>query len=284
MYNTFCFGTHDFLRIQKKLMKRDMAGTMKRRYGKRLLSLLLPMLLGLALIGCGKEEEVTSEVIVEQDYIGPVATNTIRVDRNGKITEIAVEDYSEIQYNLKELERFIREEIRAYNRKKGVDKVAFLQIREEGTVIKTAISYTDLEAFNDFNRMNVKLSVYSAETADRVAEEEAKQHAVEDEEKKELSETELAEAGYDPSTLDEDAQTVIEEKAVEATFTDANGNTVSSDAISANENMMIVTDEKLAVEAADGKLLYTNNHAAISDGVARTDGEGTAIVVLFLGI
>ena len=284
MYNTFCFGTHDFLRIQKKLMKRDMAGTMKRRYGKRLLSLLLPMLLGLALIGCGKEEEVTSEVVVEQDYIGPVATNTIRVDRNGKITEIAVEDYSEIQYDLKELERFIREEIRAYNRKKGVDKVAFLQIREEGTVIKTAISYTDLEAFNDFNRMNVKLSVYSAETADRVAEEEAKQHAVEDEEKKELSETELAEAGYDPSTLDEDAQTVIEEKAVKATFTDANGNTVSSDAISANENMMIVTDEKLAVEAADGKLLYTNNHAAISDDVARTDGEGTAIVVLFLGI
>ena len=263
-------------------------GKVKRiRFRIQFFTLFLAALISVSLVGCGKEEEATSEVIVEQEYIGKAATNTIRIDRNGKITEIAVEDYSDVQYNLKDLEKYIRDEVKAYNREKGIDKVSFLQIREEGTVVKTAISYTDMEAFNDFNRMDVKLSVYSAETANRIAAEEEKQRAQAnpDEEKHELSEAELAEAGYDPSMMEEDdIQAAVEEKAVVAVFSDGNGNTVNSDAISANENMMIITKEKLAVEASDGKLLYTNSHAVISEGIARTDGEGEAIVVLFLGI
>ena len=58
---------------------------------------------------------------------------------------------------------------------------------------------------------------------------------------------------------------------------------MGADSIDAKQKMMVVTDEKLAVETPDGKLLYTNKHASIKENAAVTDGQGTAIVVLFLG-
>ena len=246
----------------------------------------LMLTLGLLLLasGCGKKEEETTEVIAEQDFIGTTNENTIRLSQSGAVTEIAVEDYAEVNYKLDELEKYIREQVSSFNQEKGVDKVSFLQIREEGTVIKTAISFSDIETYNEFNRMDVKLAVYNAATADQIAAEEEKQHAVE-EEKKAVSETELAEAGYDASNMQqEEIESMVEEKAVKASFTDPSGNTVGSDAIDANENLMIITDEKLAVEAPDGTIRYANKHAVFENGAAHTDGEGTAILVLFLGI
>ncbi len=252
--------------------------------GRKRLSLVSILLLAVFLTfsGCGKKEEET-EVIAEQDFIGTAAENTIRLSQSGSVTEIAVEDYSDVDYKLADLEKYIRDEVAAFNKKKGVDKVSFLQIREEAGVVKTAISFNDIEAYNEFNHMDVKLTVYSAETANKIAADEAKQHAVE-EEKRGLSEAELAEAGYDASSMEQqEIDSIVEEKAVTASFVDPAGNTVGADAIDANENLMIVTDEKLAVEVTDGSVRYINSHAVYEGNAAKTDGEGTAIVVLFLG-
>ena len=257
---------------------------MVRKMRRNCLALLLMFSLVLPLAACGKKEADTTEIIKEQDFIGTTSENTIRLSQNGAVTEIAVEDYADVEYKLPDLEKYIRDQVAAFNREKGVDKVAFLQIREEGTVIKTAISFSDIETYNAFNHMNVQLSVYNASTADQIAAEEAKKHAVE-EEKRELSEAELAEAGYDASSMEqEEIDTMVEEKAVTASFRDPSGNTVNSEAIDANENLMIITDEKLAVEVPDGALRYANSHAAFEGNAAHTDGKGTAIVVVFLGI
>ncbi len=244
----------------------------------------LLLCLAFALCGCGKKEADT-EVIEEQDLIGTTAENTIRISENGAITEIAVEDYTGSTYKLTEIRQFIRDEVAAFNQKKGVEKVSFLQIRDDQGIVKTALSYSDINSFNEFNQMDVRLTVYSAETANQLAEEEKQKHEVTStEEKRELSEAELAEAGYDPSQMEkQDIDSLVEEKAVTATLTDGNGNTVNADSLDANEKMMLVTDEKLAVELTSGKLLYANQHASIRDNTAKTDGQGTALVVLFLG-
>ena len=246
-------------------------------FSKAVLLLLLIAMLS----GCRKD--VASEEVPDQDYIGSVSENTIRIDSDGKILEIAVEDYSGVDYNVGELKTYIQKEINAFNKEKGVDKITFLQIRNEGKTVKTAISYSDLSSYNAFNHTDMKLTVYSAETANKNAEKEAPKPE-QQEKKKELSEAELAEAGYTADLLEgEEIQSVVEEKAVVASFTDVNGNVITSDAIDVNQNMMLITDEKINVEVEGGKLLYAGNHAKLTDGIAKTDGEGTAIIVLFLG-
>ena len=244
--------------------------------------LVLLLLLVLALSACGKEEE--PEVIPEQDHIGGVKTNTLRISASGALTEIAVEDYSGTQYQLADIEKFVRSEIDSYNKEKGVEKISFLQIRDDNGIVKTAIAYNDITAYNEFNHVDLKLTAYNSKTADSIAAEEAEQHAV-TEEKKELSEAELAEAGYDASSMDQqEIEDLVEDKAVTATLADEKGNKVASDAIDANEKMMLITTEKLNVVLEDGKVLYTNDHAVVDGTAAQTDGEGKAIVVLFLGL
>ncbi len=252
----------------------------------RTLTILMVWVMVLTFSSCGKKEEVTTESIpVETDYIGTTSRNTIRIDASGGVLEIAVEDYTGIEYKIEEIKAYIQGEVDAYNRKLGVNKINFRQIMNEGNVVKTAISYTDLETYSDFNRMSVKLQNYNAATADRIMAEEAEKTRVEKvTTEHEISAAELAEAGYDPSELTtEQVEEAATEKVV-ASFTDENGGTVISDKIDANGNMMLITDEKLTFELASGKFLYTNEHAALMDGAVRTDGSGTAIIVLFLGL
>ncbi len=253
-----------------------------KRFRKNCISVLLMLSLIAVLCACGKKEEATEAP--EQDFIGSASENTIEISQSGRILEIAVEDYSGVTYKASELRGFIQGEIDAFNKEKGAAKISFLQMKQEGDLVKTAISYNDVSSYNAFNHVDLKLTVYSAQTANQVAAEEAKRYAAAEPEKKTLSEAELAEAGYDASSMEQsEIDSLVEEKAVTATFSDAGGNKIGSDAIEVNENMMLVTDQKMNVRLEGGKLLYVNDHATIRDGIASTDGEGTAIVVLFLG-
>ncbi len=256
---------------------------MKHQVKKNCIAVLLGITMLVALASCGRKKEEATEA-PDQDYIGSVSENTIILNQSGRIMEIAVEDYSGLTYKPEEVKSFIRNEIDTFNREKGAVKVSFLQMKQEGDVIKTAISYNDIASYNAFNNLDMKLTVYSAETANKVASEEAKKRAAA-EPKKEISDAELAEAGYDASSMEEsEKESLVEEKAVTAAFKDGSGNAVGSDAIDVNENMMLITNEKLNIRLEGGKILYGNDHAEVKEGVARTDGEGTAIVVLFLGI
>lgn len=264
---------------------------MKRRL-RPALSLILIPIMALSFSACGEDQQkqtqevTTAEVIPEKKYIGDTNRNTIRLSPDGGVLEIAVEDFTGVTYELEDLKSFIQTEVDGYNQKIGVNKISFREIIQEGNVIKTAISYSDLDAYNTFNRMSVKLSSYDPATANQIAAEEAKKREAEESSTKAtISDDELAEAGYDPAEMGEqDIAELVEEKSVTATFSGLTGDTVASDTIDSNENMMLVTDEKLAVELEKGKLLYVNPHASFSEGAAVTDGEGTAVIVLFLGL
>ena len=253
-----------------------------------LLRFAVLLILLLVLSGCGEKEVPTTEAPPpEKEYIGDTARNTIRLSGNGNVLEIAVEDYTGVDYDIEKLKNYIQSEVDSFNRTQGVNKVNFREIRKEGDVIKTAISYTDLDAFNAFNRMSIRLVPYDPAEADRIAKKEAKKKEAEittEEKKPVISETELAEAGYDPSELEQQEIQETVEQEITAVFTDETGKTVASDAIDPTQNMMLITDDRIALELESGKLLYTNAHAELRDGAATADGSGTAIIVLFLGI
>ena len=253
-----------------------------------LLRFAVLLILLLVLSGCGEKEVPTTEAPPpEKEYIGDTARNTIRLSGNGNVLEIAVEDYTGVDYDIEKLKNYIQSEVDSFNQTQGVNKVNFREILKEGDVIKTAISYTDLDAFNAFNRMSIRLVPYDPAEADRIAKEEAKKKEAEittEENKPAISETELAEAGYDPSELEQQEIQETVEQEVTAVFTDETGKTVASDAIDPTQNMMLITDDRIALELESGKLLYTNAHAELRDGAATADGSGTAIIVLFLGI
>ena len=277
--------------IELNMVEKRMMIDKEKKNGCRnrgLLRFAVLLILLLVLSGCGEKEVPTTEAPPpEKEYIGDTARNTIRLSGNGNVLEIAVEDYTGVDYDIEKLKNYIQSEVDSFNRTQGVNKVNFREILKEGDVIKTAISYTDLDAFNAFNRMSIRLVPYDPAEADRIAKEEAKKKEAEittEENKPAISETELAEAGYDPSELEQQEIQETVEQEITAVFTDGNGKTVTSDAIDPAQNMMLITDDRIALELESGKLLYTNAHAELRDGAATADGSGTAIIVLFLGI
>jgi len=266
----------------KELKKKKM----NRRYiSIKIFPLFLAMLMA-CLTACGKKEEPTT-AMPEKEYIGNTARNTVRLSSHGNVLEIAVEDYTGVTYNIEELKTYIQSEVDAYNKSVGVNKVSFREIRQEGDIVKTAISYSDLDAYTEFNRMAVTLSSYNAAEADRIAEEEAARFKAEEdtEAPPQISDAELAEAGYDPEQMDQSQmEQLTEAEKVTAVFYGPEGNQVASEKIDSSQNMMLVTTEAISVELEDGRLLYVNEHGKFSDNSIITDGEGTAVIVLFLGM
>ena len=275
---------------KKEKQNRKMNRNMNRKMNRRSISLkVFPLFLAMMmafLTGCGKKEEPTT-AIPEKEYIGDTARNTVRLSSHGNVLEIAVEDYTGVTYNLDELKTYIQSEVDAYNKSVGVNKVSFREIRQEGDIVKTAISYSDLDAYTEFNRMSVTLSSYNAAEADRIAEEEAAKYKVEEDtgEAPQISDAELAEAGYDPEQMDQtQIEQLTEAEKATAVFYGPEGNQVASEKIDSSQNMMLVTTEAISVELEDGKLLYVNDHGKFSDNSIITDGKGTAVIVLFLGM
>jgi len=275
---------------KKEKQNRKMNRNMNRKMNRRSISLkVFPLFLAMMmafLTSCGKKEEPTT-AIPEKEYIGDTARNTVRLSSHGNVLEIAVEDYTGVTYNLDELKTYIQSEVDAYNKSVGVNKVSFREIRQEGDIVKTAISYSDLDAYTEFNRMSVTLSSYNAAEADRIAEEEAAKYKVEEdtEEAPQISDAELAEAGYDPEQMDQtQIEQLTEAEKATAVFYGPEGNQVASEKIDSSQNMMLVTTEAISVELEDGKLLYVNDHGKFSDNSIITDGKGTAVIVLFLGM
>jgi len=261
---------------------------MKFKKWGRLFPVLLLLLMGLTSCGRNNEASTTAATEVrEKDYIGETARNTIKLSPDGNVLEICVEDFSSVSFEEEELKDYIRSEVDGYNEKLGVNKISFRQMKIEGNIVKLAISYSDLDTYASFNRMSVKLSSYNAGEADRIASEEAAKHKAEERktEAPAISDAELAEAGYSAEDLEipstgEDK----EDENVKAVFTSSSGKKVDSDEIPSGENLMLVTDERIAVELESGQIQYVNQHATFQDGAALTDGDGTAVLVLFLGI
>ena len=257
------------------------------RLGLSIASLL--MLSGCSLFNKQEEEEVKPGVN-NASTIGDIDTNTLKLSMNGSITEISCENYKEANIDVSSLEQHVKTEIDNYNSERGASKISLVEYKEENGVVKTAIQYSDLDTYNEFNNTDYTLSLYSVAEVDRIAKEDVKKNAVKkvyisDTNLDDISEEELAAAGY---TLEEikakqeeekKAETATETDAV-ATLTDASGNVSESGDITDTSLMMLTTNSDVNIAINSGTVLYVNRYAEIiNDTTADLKGNGTAVVI-----
>jgi hypothetical protein len=99
--------------------------------------------------GCNKKK------LFGEDYIGDVNTNTMTVNEDGSILEIACQDFSGVTYDISGLEDTIKSEIEDYRTKNGETddnaSVELLQYENEDGFVRAAIRYSNLDSYNRFN-------------------------------------------------------------------------------------------------------------------------------------
>ena len=271
-----------------------MINSIKTKSYTKYICLVLIMTLIMGLTACGKKKD--DGPVEKISVIGDVNETTLKLNANGSVIEIACEDFAhtEAAIDTSTLEDFIKSEIDKYNAEAGGNKITFLEYQNENNFVRTAIQYIDIDTYNSFNLMELAMSEFNKEAADKIVKDEqasltdaAKSIDMEEmseEEKAELEE-ELAGAGYnlediESGLLDETASEGDAEELV-ATFTDAStGSVVKSDEITDSSYMMIITDEPMNYYINGGKIVYYNkNCELVNETTVKVSGEGKAVIV-----
>ena len=102
------------------------------------------MMVALLTTGCGKKQDKT-------DYIGEIRENTINLNEDGSIREIACQDFSDTTYDISGLKDEIKAQIEKYASGDKKDAVKLLQYKEENRLVRVAIDYASLADYNAFN-------------------------------------------------------------------------------------------------------------------------------------
>jgi hypothetical protein len=91
----------------------------------------------------------------DEDYLGDIRTNTMTINADGSVLEIACQDFSGVTYDISGLENTIRSEIEDYRTKYGETEdnasVKLLQYENQNGFVRVALKYTNLESYNKFN-------------------------------------------------------------------------------------------------------------------------------------
>ena len=271
-----------------------MINSIKTKSYTKYICLVLIMTLIMGLTACGKKKD--DGPVEKISVIGDVNETTLKLNANGSVIEIACEDFAhtEAVIDTSTLEEFIKSEIDKYNAEAGGNKITFLEYQNDDNFVRTAIQYIDIDTYNSFNLMELAMSEFNKEAADKIVEDEQASltdaakgidmEEMSEEEKAELEE-ELAGAGYnlediESGLLDETASEGDAEELV-ATFTDAStGSVVKSDEITDSSYMMIITDEPMNYYINGGKIVYYNkNCELVNETTVKVSGEGKAVIV-----
>lgn len=114
----------------------------------RICEMVMMVLLVSLLTGCGS---------VAKDY----HENTLIINRNDSVIEVAVEDFQNSQVKQEELETYIKGQIDAYNETNG-KKIRMQSMDcEDLSQVRLVLSYTDMDSYNGFNEQNCVLKEYA---------------------------------------------------------------------------------------------------------------------------
>ena len=159
-------------------------------------------------------EPLTEEAYVAPSLLGDTAENTLVFRSDGTLMEISVEDYNGTDIDVSGLETYIKDSITEYNSSNGANRLSMLEYEERDGVVRTAIQYSDINTYNNFNMVDILIDGYDKDAADEVAQAEAearlKAKPVVKVEELEIDEEALAEAGY---SLDDIETGAIEESS-----------------------------------------------------------------------
>ena len=112
---------------------------------KKILAYILIAVCAFSISACGVGKK-------EEDYIGMTKTNTITLNEDGSIREIAREDFSGVNFDTSNLKNDIKAEVEEYCTNHGENTVKFLQYKNTADIVRVALDYKSLEDYNRFNQ------------------------------------------------------------------------------------------------------------------------------------
>ncbi|MBQ9232946.1 MAG: hypothetical protein IJ167_02770 [Lachnospiraceae bacterium] len=112
------------------------------KFRKKILVLIMSVLILCLACACGKKKE---------NYIGDINENTITINEDGSIREIACENFSDTSYDISGLKDDIKSDIEKYCGSDKKDAVKLLEYKEDSKIVKVAIDYKSLDDYNAFN-------------------------------------------------------------------------------------------------------------------------------------
>lgn len=117
-----------------------------KKYKKmRIIVLNISILVLLFLVACGKKEE---------NIIKDIKVNTLTINKDNSILEIACEDYNKSGIKTKDIKQYIEDAVNQYNESNGKDCIEFLEYDEENDFVRVALNYNDISHYNKFNNTN----------------------------------------------------------------------------------------------------------------------------------
>lgn len=90
--------------------------------------------------------------------VDDTTTTTIYVAKDGKITSIIVEDFSEKYYDQAEMTAMINSEIADFNSAHGADSVVLNSVSVDNMIAKVSITYENCDVYSEFNKEELYVS------------------------------------------------------------------------------------------------------------------------------
>lgn len=90
-------------------------------------------------------------VACNQNNPEKIGATTLSVDKEGKVFETIVEDFSMPQYDKEELSLAIAEDVAAYNSENGIDTVKLEYFNVENGIVKVQLAYRQASDYEEFN-------------------------------------------------------------------------------------------------------------------------------------
>lgn len=94
------------------------------------------------------------------DNFDTVTVNTITIEKDGSIRDISVEDFSDGNYDMANLETFINNEITDYNSQMGETRITLEEIQTESSLVKLQLLYGNMDDYNAFNHTEYEYDNY----------------------------------------------------------------------------------------------------------------------------
>jgi|GEM_PF-1466866 len=202
-------------------------------------SLIIVLSLIFVLSGCGTElpDLETLETPAEKSYVEGYDRDTVNIYSDGSVLEISCEDFSDTSIDISGLYDYIETAISSAT---SGDAITLEEYREESGLVKTAIKYDDIAAYNSFNGYDMEITDYTGDAA----------------------------SVYTATLTD---------ASVNASLSDA---TVSVSDIGASGLSMLVFDRDIDVILSGATIYYYNSgvNSVIGD-TAVLNGETTAVIV-----
>lgn len=167
------------------------------------------------------------------NYVKDYDTNTLIINKNGSLVEVAVEDFQNSSVKEEEINAYIEEQIDAYNEVSG-KKVSKKTIdTQDLSKVKLVLKYEDIESYNGFNSLNYKLDDFVN----------------------------------------------IQESDFKGSYTSSEGEVVGvADFKEIDESKVLMISEATDL-VVDGEIQYYNEEFSVKDDIAKSSGNGTAIII-----